>query len=62
MARNGKGKGKFVPEHAVKACEGVIIYLQLFLTSAIDGGGWSASRPGYFTPLEEIPNTPWVGG
>ena len=56
MARNVTGKGKFIPEHAMN------VYLQSFLTSAIDGGRWSASRPGYFTPWEEIPNTHWVGG
>ena len=52
MARNGKGK--FVPEHVMRAYEEVIVYLQSFLTSA--------SRPGYFTPWEEIPNTDWIGG
>jgi len=25
-------------------------YLQVFLITAIHGGKWSASRPGYFTP------------
>jgi hypothetical protein len=29
---------------------GVKIYLHVFLTSALDGGEWSASRPGRFTP------------
>jgi hypothetical protein len=32
------------------------------LTSALDGGGWSASRPGHFTPRERAPGTNWIGG
>jgi hypothetical protein len=34
-----------------------------FLTSALDGGEWSASRPGRtFTPGERNPRTHWTGG
>jgi hypothetical protein len=34
-----------------------------FLTSALDGGEWSASRPGRaFTPGERTPGTHWRGG
>jgi hypothetical protein len=32
------------------------------LTSALDGGEWSASRPGRFTPRETAPGTHWIGG
>jgi hypothetical protein len=32
------------------------------LASAIDGGEWSASRPGRFTPRERDPGTHWIGG
>jgi hypothetical protein len=32
------------------------------LTSALDGGEWSASRPGRFTPGERAPGTHWIGG
>jgi hypothetical protein len=32
-----------------------------FLTSALDGGEWSASRPGRFTPEERAPDTHWLG-
>jgi hypothetical protein len=32
------------------------------LTSALDGGEWSASRPGRSTPRERVPGTHWVGG
>jgi hypothetical protein len=32
------------------------------LTSAPDGGEWSASRPGRFTSSERAPGTHWIGG
>jgi hypothetical protein len=32
------------------------------LTSALDGGEWSASCPGRFTPRERTPDTHWIGG
>jgi hypothetical protein len=32
------------------------------LVSALDGGEWSASRPGRFTPRERAPATLWIGG
>jgi hypothetical protein len=35
---------------------------QLTLTSALDGGEWSASRPGRFISSERAPSTHWVGG
>jgi hypothetical protein len=31
------------------------------LTSALDGGGWTASRPGRFTSRERAPSTHWKG-
>jgi hypothetical protein len=31
------------------------------LTSALDGGEWSASHPGHLTPRETAPDTHWVG-
>jgi hypothetical protein len=27
----------------------------------LDGGGWSASRPGRFIPRERLPGTHWIG-
>jgi hypothetical protein len=36
--------------------------LHSFLTSALDGGEWSASRPGCITPRERAPGTHWIGG
>jgi hypothetical protein len=32
------------------------------LTSALDGGEWSASLPGGFIPRERVPGTHWIGG
>jgi hypothetical protein len=33
-----------------------------FLTSALDGGEWSAVRPDRFTPGESVLDTHWIGG
>jgi hypothetical protein len=30
------------------------------LTSVLDGGEWSDSRPGSFTPRERSPDTYWI--
>jgi hypothetical protein len=32
-----------------------------FLTSALDGGEWSASRPNCFTPEKRAPGNHWTG-
>jgi hypothetical protein len=32
------------------------------LTSALDGGEWSALRLSRFTPRERAPGTHWIGG
>jgi hypothetical protein len=32
------------------------------LTSALDGGEWSVSRPGRFIPRERAPGTHCIGG
>jgi hypothetical protein len=37
----------------MKAYDGVHVYIHIFLTSALVGGEWSASRPGRFTPGKE---------
>jgi hypothetical protein len=36
--------------------------MHVFLTSALVGGEWSASRPGRFTPRKSAPLTHWTGG
>jgi hypothetical protein len=38
----------------MKAYWGVEVELHAFLTSALDGGEWLASRPSHFTP-EKVP-------
>jgi hypothetical protein len=40
---------------------GVEIQPHAFLTSALDGGEWSASYPGRFTPRERDRSTHWIG-
>jgi hypothetical protein len=32
------------------------------MTSALDGGEWSSSRPGHFTSRERATGTQWIGG
>jgi hypothetical protein len=46
----------------MKAYGGVDVCIQIFLTSALAGGEWSASPPGRFTPGERAPGTHWIGG
>jgi hypothetical protein len=58
------GKGKAVPLHTMEALGGERRYSSYsFSTSALDGGEWSASRPGRaFIPGERIPGTHCTGG
>jgi hypothetical protein len=41
---------------------GVDVSIHIFLTSALTGGEWSASRPGRFTSGERAFSTHWIGG
>jgi hypothetical protein len=41
-------EGKFVPVYDIKAYGEVEVQLHSFLTSALDVGEWSATRPGHF--------------
>jgi hypothetical protein len=45
----------------MKTYRGVEDYRYTFLTSALDGEEWSASRPGCFTPEEKVPSIHWMG-
>jgi hypothetical protein len=64
-----KGKDKVVPvlfltgHHAMKVYwgSGGIAPL-ILLASVLDGGEWSASRPGHFTVRERAPGTHWIEG
>jgi len=46
----------------MKTYWGVKVQLHVFLTSALDGGEWSASHPGRFTTRERAPGIHWIGG
>jgi hypothetical protein len=46
----------------MKVYGGVDVYIHIFLTSALAGGEWSASRPGLFTVGERAPGAHWIGG
>jgi hypothetical protein len=59
MAMEVKIKGKVIPLHAMEAHGGERRYsCYSFLTSAIDGGEWSASRPGQALPPGKEPPVP----
>jgi hypothetical protein len=45
----------------MKTYGGADVQIHVFLTSALDGGEWSASRPGRFTPGERASGTHWIG-
>jgi hypothetical protein len=49
-------------QYAMKAYGGVDVQFHIFLTLALVGGEWSASRPGRFTPRERAPGTHWKAG
>jgi hypothetical protein len=58
---NGKKKSKAVPLQAMVALGGERRYsFYSFLTSALDGGEWSASRPGRTLPPGKGPPVPIV--
>jgi hypothetical protein len=46
----------------MKAYRGVDVQTHVFVTSALVGDGWSASRPGRFIPGEGAPGTHCIGG
>jgi hypothetical protein len=48
---------RLTKHHAMKAYWGAEVWLHAFLTSALDGGEWSASRPVRFTPRERALGT-----
>jgi hypothetical protein len=61
-----KGKVKLslclTKHHAMKTYWGVEVKLHDSLTSTLEGGEWSVSRPSRFTPRERAPGTHWIGG
>jgi hypothetical protein len=49
----GTAKGQIVPVYVRMAYEGVDVWLHAFLTSALDGDEWSASRFDRFNEAKE---------
>jgi hypothetical protein len=45
----------------MKTYGGVDVYIHIYLTSALFGGEWLASRPGRFTPEERAPGIHFIG-
>jgi hypothetical protein len=61
VAQDGKGKGKVVPLRSIEAHLGDRRYSSYsFLNSALEGGEWSASRPGHALPPGKEPPVPTV--
>jgi hypothetical protein len=48
--------------HAMKEYWGSGGIVHEFLTSVVEGGEWSASRPDRFTPRKRAPGIHWIGG
>jgi hypothetical protein len=46
----------------MKTYGGVDVQIYVFLTSALVGGEWSASRPSRLTPWERTTGTHWIEG
>jgi hypothetical protein len=46
----------------MKTYGGVDVYIHIFLTSALVGGEWSASRSVRLTNGERTPGIHWIGG
>jgi hypothetical protein len=70
FSKDSKDKGKLIPvlfltkHHAMKAYwggGGWTCSSTHSLTSALDGGEWSASQPGRFTPRGKRPGTHCIG-
>jgi hypothetical protein len=59
-------KGKVMPLHAMRRLGERRYSSYSYLTSALDGGEWSASRLGHALPLGKgtpgTPGTLWIGG
>jgi hypothetical protein len=49
-----------IKHHNMKVYKDVEVYVHASLTSAIDGGEWSASRLGCFNPGENLPVIYWI--
>jgi hypothetical protein len=52
---------RLTKHHILKTYGRVEVQLHAFLTSALDGGEWSRSRPGRFIPGERASDINWIG-
>jgi hypothetical protein len=66
MHKPSKGQSysiaKLIKYHILKIYWGVEVYFQTFLTLALDGGEWSASRLGALPPGQKAPGACCLGG
>jgi hypothetical protein len=62
ISKNSCPYALLIKHYAFKAYGGEDVKIHIFLTSALVGGEWSASRPGSFIPGERAPGTHWIGG
>jgi hypothetical protein len=46
----------------MKAYGRIVVYISIFLTSALVGSEWSALPPGHFNPEERAPVIDCIGG
>jgi hypothetical protein len=53
---------KLIKHYAMNTYGGVDVQIQVFLTSAVDGGEWSLSGSDRFIPGEKAPGIHWIGG
>jgi hypothetical protein len=51
-----------IKHNAMKKYGGMDVQIQVFLSSALVGSEWLASRPGSLTPGEGAPGAHWIGG
>lgn len=52
----------WIKHHIIKLYGRVEVQLQVFLTSASDGGEWSSSHHGCFNPRDKALRSHWTGG
>jgi hypothetical protein len=50
-----------IKHHTMKTYERLEVQFHAVLTSALDGGEWSASHPIYFIPGKRAHSTHWIG-
>jgi hypothetical protein len=51
-----------IKHYAMKTYGGVNVKIHMFMISVLDGGEWTALRPGHVTPGERVPSAHWIIG